>query len=632
MIDNPQPVWLIFLLLAFPGVVLSACAVNSTIFPPEDRPLSTIPAVVLVLALLPTHFLALIFGSLSVGVAVVWTVIGLAGYAWGTRHWQNFCVALGNEHIRKLAIATLASYPIVALTVLLNINDDEVHQPIIAHLQNGAYPPRYLYEPVLPFRYHYGFDLAASIITGVLRVRSDHAIDILTLALWPSMFLLLWRVGNHFGGRRAGLFVALAICYAGGWPVLCTGYIELPGGPQWYTSAAQLAGYCKVGSLVTNPPFISNFFQHPWSIGMPIFSLIVLQRAAIPRLDDPRPALAMMACSLSLLSLCQVVLFVSTVAALCISETWRLWRNHARISAWVLLVVGISLLGAKLSGGFFTSSPPSAVGTFFTASFALHQYSGFADLLMQARWDLATFGAVPILGTLGFLWIKRDRMFLVALAAFPFFILHVIQYRFTWDIVKFATVTSVSLAIGAGITLSKFWDWAQSRFRKFAFYLVVALFAAQGIIAPVLMILLYHGTNFGMIRPYFSRRYPIDQDNADAISYLRNHMGSGDIVFRIDEKATPYAAWGGLPTQYTVFPTQTKDDDAYGLGPKKFRARKDLSRISPSWLERLSAERIGWLVTDPKDTAINRLLETPASLGRVTLVAQYGNVRIFRVH
>ena len=308
---------------------------------------------------MPTHFIALAFGSLSIGVAIAWTIIGLAGYAWGVRHWQNFCFTLGSERTRKLAIAALSSYPIVAPTILLNFHDERFngHHAIIAHLQNGAYPPRYLYDPTLPLRYHYGFDLAASIITGVLRVRPDHAIDILTLVLWPCMFLLLWRIGNHFGGRRAGLFVALAICYAGGWPALCTGYIELPDSPQWFGIAAQLAGYCKVGSLVTNPPFISNFFQHPWSIGMPIFSLIVLQRAAIPRLGDPRLGLAMMACSLSLLSLCQAVLFVNTVVALGISETWKLSRNHARKSAWILLVLAISSLGAKLAGGFFASWP-----------------------------------------------------------------------------------------------------------------------------------------------------------------------------------------------------------------------------------------------------------------------------------
>ena len=128
---------------------------------------------------------------------------------------------------------------------------------------------------------------------------------------------------------------------------------------------------------------------------------------------------------------------------------------------------------------------PSATDALFAASFVVREYSGLWAVLMQAQWDLATFGALLILGTIGLLRAKRDRMFLVALAAFPFFILHVIQYRYTWDIVKFATVTAVSLAIGAGITLSQLWDWAQSRVRKSAFALVVMILAGQSVIYPI---------------------------------------------------------------------------------------------------------------------------------------------------
>jgi len=58
----------------------------------------------------------------------------------------------------------------------------------------------------LLLRYHYGFDLAAAIVTGLLRIRVDQAVDLLTLALWPLMFLLLWRLGEHFGGSKGGPF------------------------------------------------------------------------------------------------------------------------------------------------------------------------------------------------------------------------------------------------------------------------------------------------------------------------------------------------------------------------------------------------------------------------------------------
>jgi hypothetical protein len=45
-----------------------------------------------------------------------------------------------------------------------------------------------------------------------------------------------------------------------------------------------------------------------------------------------------------------------------------------------------------------------------------------------------------------------------------------------------------------------------------AFALVVAALAGQGIIYPFVTILAYKNPNLKMIRPYFSRDYPIDQD------------------------------------------------------------------------------------------------------------------------
>jgi hypothetical protein len=226
MIENPQHAWLPLLLLALPGMLFAAYAINEHVFPRGDRPLSTIPAIGLVLALLPTHMLALASGSLSFGLAAAWSVAGAAGYAWTAMHWRELASVLSTRNVRcsrKLAIALLATLPIVAPTILLDYSDETAatgHQTLIAHLQNGTYPPRYVYEPSLPRPYHLAFDLAGAIVTGLLRIRVDQAIDLLALVLWPCMFLLLWRAGEHFGTRKAGLLVAVAVCFSAGWPVL----------------------------------------------------------------------------------------------------------------------------------------------------------------------------------------------------------------------------------------------------------------------------------------------------------------------------------------------------------------------------------------------------------------------------
>jgi hypothetical protein len=381
MIDNPQPGWLPLLLFAIPGLLYAAAALNSAIFPSNDRPLCTIPAVALVLALLPTHILALAFGSLSIGLSIAWGLIGTAGYVlmfWGQRGNGRAFQIERSAWTKRLGIAALSTIPIVLPTILLNFHDEAYfneHFAMIAHLQNGTYPPRYLYQPSLPLRYHYGFDLAGAIVTGLLRVRLDHAVDLLTLALWPCMFLLLWRVGEHFGGPRAGLLAALAVCFSGGWPMLAQN--------------APPCGLCTINELPINPPFISYYFQHPWSLGVPIFCLVILQRAALPRVRVKAIGYGALVCSLSLLSLCQAVLFVTTIVAMAVAEVWSFFRSRNREAITVLAALSGSLLGAKLIGGFFVSgnfppasSTPASMCVIFSVWMPwLDKYSGTSRVL-----------------------------------------------------------------------------------------------------------------------------------------------------------------------------------------------------------------------------------------------------------
>jgi hypothetical protein len=107
MIENPQSAWLPLLLLVLPGIAFAAYALNEALFSREERRFCTIPAIGLVLALLPAHVLALTLGSLSVALAVSWSLVGAAGCAWIARNWREFRSALSNRHpqlARRLAI------------------------------------------------------------------------------------------------------------------------------------------------------------------------------------------------------------------------------------------------------------------------------------------------------------------------------------------------------------------------------------------------------------------------------------------------------------------------------------------------------------------------------------------------
>src|SRR5271163_257347 len=97
------------------------------------------------------------------------------------------------------------------------------------------------------------------------------------------------------------------------------------------------------------------------------------------------------------------------------------------------------------------------------------------------------------------------------------------------------------------------------------------------------------------------------------------------------ERSEPYAIWGGLPTQASVYPPDSGNNDQFGLGEEKFTARAQLAAITGNWLDRLTAEHISWVGTDPDDVEINPILERAESKARVALAKQFGNVRVFRI-
>jgi hypothetical protein len=620
VIENPQPDWLPLLLLAVPGIGFAAYALNKNLFPDHDRPLCTIPAIGIVLALLPTHAISLKLGSLSIGLTLAWSVIGIAGYAWIATHWREFRF----DHLKmyptstcRVGIAVLATLPIVPATILLNFHDEAYfngHFSIIAQLQNGSYPPRYLYEPSLPLRYHYAFDLLGAIVTAVLRLRLDQAVDLLTLILWPYTFLLLWRVGEFTGDRRAGLLIAVTVCFATGW---CIG--------------------CAIDGQRINPPFISDYFQHPWSLGVPIFCLVLLQRSALPRLENRTLGWTALACSLSLLSLCHAVLFVTAVAAIGLTESWKLLRVRDGVSGLVLLSLAASVLGARLLGGFFVAGEfPPADGLFGTG-FYFREFRSPNATLDQALWNFKTFGFLLVLGVVG-LFRARDRILWLMLAALPLIVVNSLRYRYSWDIVKFATVSSIALSVGAGIALSEFSRWAHTIRRKIIWgVLVTALLWQGGVLYPIMFLLAYDPRgrapfSVQMIRPYFSKGYPVDGDDARAVSFLRTHMDPSEIVYRTPEKSEPYAVWGGLPTQASVYPDDSGRNDMYGLGEAHFLERRHLGDVSDDWFDRLSAQHVAWIVTDADDIAIGAILDRREGRRRASLAAQYGDVRVFHLH
>jgi len=395
---------------------------------------------------------------------------------------------------------------------------------------------------------------------------------------------------------------------------------------------------CSANGLWVNPPFIHYFFQHPWGLGVPIFCLVVLQRAALPRLGNQPLGLLALVCSLSLLSLCETVLFVMTICALGLVEAWRLVRFRDRAAMRILLALGTSLVGAKLMGGFFISGKYPAAGGLFDTGFNVRDFPNLEAVIGQIQWNLTSFGVLFIIGAAGLVRATSEKAFLFILVSLGLIIANFSVYKYSWDTVKFATVSFIGLAIGAGISCSHLIRWANNFPRRAVFVALVAALAGEGIAYPFIMLSAYDPvsrTPFSaqMITPYFSRRYPVDPDDGRAVSFLRTHMGPSEIAYRTAAKFEPYAIWGGLATEqpWDMYASDRRDNDMYGLGEEKFIARKNLGNLSVPWLDRVVAENVTWIITDPSDAAINSLLECTDGQQIAALVAQFGEVRIYHL-
>jgi hypothetical protein len=294
-----------------------------------------------------------------------------------------------------------------------------------------------------------------------------------------------------------------------------------------------------------------------------------------------------------------------------------------------LLGLGISLLIARWLGGFFVLGPFPSVGAQLGGGLQVRNFAAPGAVLGQIQWDLASFGALLILGSVGLFRVRCDKAFLTMLVALPLVIVNMLRYQYTWDIVKFGTVGFIALAIGAGVVLSDLWGWADNTSRNTVCALLIVPLLWQGFLYPFGQLTAYAPESrprfsVQMIRPYFSiiirwtRTTPVLSLSCALTWGLRR------IVYRTIEKSEPYAIWGGLPTQASVYPADSGNNDSYGLGEEKFAARVQLAAITENWLDRLTAEHVSWVVTDSDDVEINALLERGEHKARVALAKQFG--------
>ena len=487
------------------------------------------------------------------------------------------------------------------------------HIPTALQIQNGIYPPRNLIFPQFEFKYHYAIDLGAAVVSSLLaQVDVLVAIHLLALLLWGYLFCLCWTIGERFiGGRAAGPVTGFSVLFAGGFAFFCEPLKPLN---------QYLESDCTPAGVWITPPLVSNFLQHPWSLGFMLLASVLLLFPG--RATANRWWWVLLSLLVAFLSFSESVMFICLLPSLVVfgaqggalPEGWRPRPALLlRFVPWGLAM----LLAARLLHGFFASvSEPPGGGIEF------HPIWRDASLRNSMLWNLESMGLLLPLGLMGAAWFRRESRLLLLLAGGGLIARNLITYRhYTFDIVKFSMVSQVALALLAAAALTQ--AFSRPRWRIVG-VLGLAVSTAFGLAWPVAMSVRAKGYDGDQLNSHCFRRHaPPPAPDLAAIGFLRGRLRAGESVYRT-ENAESYTLFGGLPQLYP-------QGGPFGFSDSLFATRQRLIDHPPGDPGPFVDQGFRWLVLAPRDAALERSMQRWVKAGRADLVVEFPPLKIFHL-
>lgn len=407
-----------------------------------------------------------------------------------------------------LAAAVLLGFVAWATTSGYFWDEWNCHDPLVAVMARGVFPPEHPLFPGEPFRYHYAFDLLAAQVRALAGLSIDRAIDVVNIGLFGILLLVSRDVGQALAGPIGRKLAPFVIPLGTGFLVVLlfgdSGWLSLKRSPF-------PPGY---GDAVP-PPMLSNFFQHPQGVGMPLGLAVLLLFADGPPTRARRAAGAAL---LGMLGLGQIVYF--GLLGLALGGVALLRAVQSRRAPELLVDAGLLLAALALawsSGGFFAPGPslPSVMiyGRGLWPDPAIHVvgrllvYFGVALLALP----YALFRSARAPTTL--------RTAVVVASAVGLVVPLVMTYRDSWDIVKFYSAFGFFANV---LTVELLADLRWPKLRGLLFALTVS----TGVVWLLRMSVL--DGRFGVPRMHFPPPSLLGQRTAE---FLAEHLGPFDRVY-----------------------------------------------------------------------------------------------------
>lgn len=306
------------------------------------------------------------------------------------------------------------------------------HWGFSSEIARGVLVPEHPLFPGEPLRYHVGFDVLVALVVSLVGMPVDPATELVSTLCLALLVVALRDAGRALGGRAAGALAVVVVplgygvfsmCLAAGWGARI-------GCHTWFPSS-------WVSAPRLPPPVISNFFQHPQGMAMPIALAVLLLAAEQPshRLGTARTVVA--AGLLACLAQVQIVFFAATGLAVATAAVGEALARRAVAAAALRGVVLLGALAVALSGGVLAGG--SSLGE-------LRVGVGYFDddVSLLALRHLSLFGltllAPAVAAALALLGGRREpawlRAALVVTAVVCFAVPNVVTYGRSWDIVK----------------------------------------------------------------------------------------------------------------------------------------------------------------------------------------------------
>jgi hypothetical protein len=583
-VANPLPVGLVLLAGALPLILLLGRRLTDWLeTEPEVRQVVA-PAAALAAWLLAVATLGRLAGSFVVGLVGGTTALAALGGVWTLRRRRvPVAPAAVPRRSRRSSAAmwctgVLATLPVAFLTLRADFFDDFNligHRSLVAQIQNDTYPPRHQVYPEYPFRYHYGFNLAAAAATALFRLSVAGGIDLVVVAGFLASWCLAWRLGERLAPSGRGGLAALGALLGGG-------------AFFWFLWYADWVRHGAVGIVIggnrINLPVVMYFFQKPFALGFPLALAAMVVLSFPGEADVRRPRAVLLAVLLAPLSLAEVVLFVMLLPAAAAHELAWARRLHA-----VVPMLAALLMAVPLGGVLFTPMPAGAVSLLRPGFWLARQ--GPAEV---AGWYFLTTGILLPLALLGLVVMTRLRVLFSLLIGGSFAVPLVVESPGSWDIVKFATVGQMAAGAAAGVALA----WIATRPRRWSRPVVAGLTVLLtatpvGVLAYWTREVVWPTPELGALL-HEQRRTHGNRDWSRLIARMRRSHPRDGSIYTANPLLTREIFYGGLfAAGPPVLNTQ------FGVTAERAARRTALLETLPEDAELWRREGVLWFVSGP---------------------------------